>query len=170
MCTDIFDIAQKCATVLIAICSLYFTYFFYTNNLQRTDADKKRDRNIQWLKVLVLDHNFKYFYDFFEKIQNDLNSLNVPNLSDSTKGQINETLDDYFIDLRRKFIDSLLAIDDSLYNEILKKFDDFQTYLTEVIFDNGINLAHLPKFDEKITSKLLILKTDVIKTLFNYSG
>lgn len=77
---------------------------------------------------------------------------------------------DLFIKLRSKFYDSLLAIDDKLYESIKIKVNDLQTHLTNTIFDAGINLAHQPKFDELVIQKLTTTKTEIIQKLFNYRG
>jgi len=165
-----FDYVHKSATVLIALCSLYTTYYIFSFNKNSQSADKQKDRNIQSFKVLVLDHNLKFLYSCFENLTIILNEFKAPDLTDSQKEVFNEKVNDEFRSLRIKFVDILLAIDDKLYNSIMEKLDSFQTNITESVFDNGINLSHLPKFEEIISSRQSVLKTDIIKTLHNYKG
>lgn len=166
---DFFDIITKIATITIAGCSLYFTRFVFISNQKTQSLDKKKDRNIQSLKVLILDHNLKNLYVFFENSLAILNEFKKTGLSDTDKSEILGRLDDEFINVRIKFVDVLLAIDDALYSSILEKLDDIQSYISDSVFDNGINLTHQPKFNEIISTRVTQFKTEVIKILYQYT-
>lgn len=167
---DVFDIVSKSATVIIAGCSLYFTRYVFLYNSKLQKEDKQKDRNVQSLKVIVLDHNLKHLYSFFEILATILNELKQTGLTDNQKSEILDKLADEFINVRIRFVDVLLAIDETLYNSIIEKLDTLQTHISDSVFDNGINLSHQPKFDSVILKKLTEFKTDVIKTLFQYKG
>lgn len=167
---DYLDIAFKTATIFIALFNLIFAVTIFKVKNKKDQTDKESDRKIQWLKSLILDHNLKYFYSFFESLEGELEHLKNANLSDENKQVIDENVADEFIFLRRKFTDSLLAIDRNLYDKILKSADDLQGEITTTIFDPGIKLSHPPKFQESLTEKLTIFKTDVLETLFQYRG
>lgn len=164
------DVIHKSATILIALCNLGFAVFIFSKNTQKSDRDKKKDRNIQALKVLIFDHNLKYFYYFFEDIESHLNGFKEIGLSDAEKAVILEKIGDDLILLRRKFTDTLLAIDKSLYTKVLDRFDTFETNINDLVFEHGINLSDAPTFDDNITSNLTILKTETIKDLFDYNS
>ncbi len=168
--TSVFDVIHKSATVVLAGCTLFTSYYIYKSNKNNLAVDKKKDRNIQSLKVLILDHNLKFLYYCFENLTTILDGFKAAGLSDAEKGSINDQVSDEFIALRIKFVDILLAVDEKLYNNILAQLDTFQDSLTEAVFDNGVNLSHVPKFDELITSKQAVLKTEIIKALFSYNG
>jgi hypothetical protein len=119
---------------------------------------------------LVLDHNLKNYHSIFDNIETQLILLQQPSLNYNDKQIIDTSIADLFIQLRSKFYDSLLAIDDSLYESIKGMADALQTHFTETIFDPGINLTHIPKFDELISQKMTTTKTEIIKKLFNYRG
>lgn len=167
---QLLDIISKTATAIIAFANLIFVIKFFKLKTRKDDSDKEKDRRLQWLKTLVLDHNLDSFYDFFEAIESELNNLKKHSLPDDEKIIIDEKIGDEFIILRRKFTDLLLAVDKDLYEKVLKITDNFQTHLTNTIFDNGIKLEHQPKFEEMILEKMTIAKTDVIKSLFDYRG
>ena len=83
---------------------------------------------------------------------------------------IEREIADHFILVRQKFVDSLLAIDESLYTDFLDEVDLLQGNLTKNIFDEGFNLNHKPKFEELITNEITKSKTKLIKILFTYTG
>ena len=111
---DILDIFCKMATIVIAIFNAIFAYKIFWIKDNKDGVEKERDRKIQLLKTLVLDHNFSNFYEIFDKIEDCLQALRQPNLSDSEKGKIDSATADFFIALRRQFYDSLLGIDNNL--------------------------------------------------------
>ena len=166
---QLLDIVFKTATAIIALANLFFVIKFFKIKSKNDEKEKEKDTKIKWLKTLVLDHNLDSFYNFFENVENCLNNLKTNNTLEE-KTRIDEMVGDEFIQLRRKFTDTLIAVDDNLYKKVLNVTDNFQTHLTNTIFDNGINLEYLPKFEELILEKLTIAKTEIIKLLFNYRG
>ncbi len=165
-----FDIVYKSATVIIAACNVLFALWIFWNKTKKDDSNKEKDRKILWFKVLLLDYNLKYFYTFFDKLETGLSNLKNHNLSQADKEAIESAAADDFIVLRRKFTDTLLAIDKSLYDRVLTYSDDLQSSISSAIFDGGINLSHNPKYDEVISEKLTEIKTNIINLLFCYRG
>jgi hypothetical protein len=168
--TNYLDIAFKVATISIAIFNAIFAIKIFNLKTEQDKIDKNRDRKIQLLKTLILDHNFKNFYSIFDEIEDELIKLKETNLSDDKKSIIDSNLSELFIKLRRKFYDSLLAIETPLYDEIKKQSDELQSHFSLTIFDPGINLSHIPKYDDLINEKLINTKTAIIKELFGYRG
>ena len=167
---DYLDIAFKSATICIALFNVYFASKIFRIKNEKDDSEKERDRKLQLLKTLVLDHNLKHYYSGFSEIETKLNELKESNLTDENKSEIDTAIADLFINLRRRFYDSLLAIDNSLYDTIVEYSDELQGHLTNTIFDAGINLSHEPKFEELISEKIINTKTEIIKKLYNYRG
>jgi hypothetical protein len=167
---DLLDIAFKSATVCIAIFNAFFAVKIFRMRDRKDDTEKERDRKIQLLKTLVLDHNLQHFYKIFDEIEIQLCSLKKPNLTNDEKQEIDINIGDLFIKLRRKFYDSLISIDITLYESIGKYADELQTHFTNTIFDQGINLSHSPKYDELIQEVMINTKSEIIKKLFNYRG
>lgn len=162
------DIMFKIAAIIIAIVNLILLIYFFRINTKNSNENTKKDRKLLRLKTLILDHNLKYLYDFFEKIEIELSNLKLPNLDDNRKKEIVEVTDDLFIGFRRKFINTLLAIDDQLYSDILEKADNLQESINNNTFDNGINLAHLPMFNQRLLDPITNAKTEILKHLFNF--
>jgi len=168
--TDFLDVIFKSSTVFIAAINLYYVIDIFKTKNKRDDIDKEKDRRINWLKTLVLDHNLKHFYDFFDRLEGELSQLKHAGLTDDQKATIDTNAGDLFIFLRRKFTDTLLSVDDSLYENVLKLTDQLQEHLTTSIFDSGINLNHIPKYDEIINEHLASTKTNILKIIFDYRG
>lgn len=166
----ILDLSVKGATVIIAAANLFFAIRFFWLNRKKSDSDKESDRRILWLKTLILDHNLTHFYEFFDKIENSLSHLRTADLPLERLQEIESELQDSFTFLRRKFTDTLLSVDNSLYDRILECSDKLFEHLTKSIFDPGINLSHSPKFDEIITEKISSVKTDILRHLFSFKG
>lgn len=171
MCTkEILDVITKIATILIAIVNLYFVVRFFRIKNFRDDIEKEKDRKLQLLKTLVLDNGLEHFYKFYEDVELLYSELLSKQLNDTEKQNLSSKVDDKFIQLRRKFLDSIIGVDQNLFQLILKKVDDLQDQLTNNLFDGGINLNHKPKYDEVILNKLTYSKTEVIRILYTYRG
>lgn len=164
------DIASKTAVVIIAACNLFFSVKFFQLKNEKDDIDKEKDRKIQWLKTLILDHNLKHFYAFFDELETELNRLKESGLSNEDKKCIENGIADKFVILRIKFIDMLLAIDNDMYVSFLDLSDELQGHISTSIFDTGINLDNKDKFKEVVESKVMATKTEFIKRLFTYRG
>jgi hypothetical protein len=167
---DYLDIAFKSATICIALFNAYFVIKIFRVKNKNDECEKERDRKIQLLKTLVLDHNLKNFYSIFDEIEDELLKLKQANLLIQNKKNIDSNIQNMFINLRRKFYNPLLAVEDDLFVNIEQKCDELQSHFSLTIFDAGINLSHLPKYDDLINEKLIETKTNIIKTLFSYRG
>ncbi|MGD2034990.1 MAG: hypothetical protein PVF73_08035 [Bacteroidales bacterium] len=158
------------ATVVIAIVNLILIFYIFLKSNRKDDSTNEKKRRIALLKTLVLDCNIDKFYEFFKNVCSKTKMLNSSNLSLEDKVKINDELKDLATEFRQSFIDLFIAIDNSLYNEILEKTDSLIDGLTNTIFDEGINLSHNPKFEETVTKEIRISKTEIIRTMFSYSG
>lgn len=158
------------ATVVIALVNLFLVIYIFSRNNKKDKNINEKNRKINLLKTLVLDYNICKFYDFFTKVCEKTMLFNASNLSMDDKVKINNEIKDLATDFRQSFIDLFIAIDKKLYDDILIKTDLLIDGLTNTIFDEGINLAHKPKFDDAITKEIRLSKTEIIRTMFSYSG
>ena len=167
--SSVLDTIYKIAMCIIAACNLMFAIFIFRSNKKKNEEEKECDRKIGLLKTVILDHNLKNLYLFYDKLEDNVQGLKDKNLSIEKRTGINESLGELFTWVRRHFIDSLL-VDAILYNMVLDKFDKLQDHITEVIFDEGVNLSHEPKFDTSIEKKIIENQTLILKMLFDYRG
>jgi hypothetical protein len=158
------------ATVIIAVANiLWIVYVFYQNKKSTDDRDE-RSRKINLLKTLVLDSSIPHLYEFFSDVKTEVEKLRVKDLNDDAKKIINDTIIELEQKLETDFLDVLLAINDSLYENIKIQADGMVDQFTNAIFDPGINLYVEEKFNDKIAPKLVETKRMMIKTLFSYKG
>ncbi|MDI9337175.1 MAG: hypothetical protein QM539_01985 [Alphaproteobacteria bacterium] len=164
------DILSKIGTVTIAILNLCFAIKIFYFKDKKDDKEKEKDRKMQLLKTLILDHNLKHYYSIFDDIKRNVEELKTDNLIEEKKQEEDKCLESSFIQFRNNFYDFLLAIDVDLYNGIKNEADILQAHLTNTIFDAGINLSHQSKFDELITQKISESQSKIIEILFKYRG
>ncbi len=168
--TDILDIIFKVAAIVIALFNIVITYYIFSLNQQNSDVSKEQERKMKLLKTLILDQNLKFLYDFIDQLELNLNILTNSVVSQNEKENLIEETDELFIMIRRKFVDTLLAVDNSLYSNILSKFDELQGKLYENIFNNGLNLTDKAMYNTTILKPITEAKTEILKFLFNYKG
>jgi len=166
---ELVDFLFKVATMFIALFNVGFAILIFRSKTRKDDTDKEKDRKLSLLKTLVLDHNLKNFYSFFDDLESKLSELKKA-LSDEEKSVIDSAVSDKFVKLRIQFINLFLAVDKDLYKSILDKMDSLQEYITKSIFDAGVNLNHDPKYNEIIANPLSDKKTDILAMLFQYRG
>lgn len=158
------------ASIIIAIANVVLIIYIFRHNNKKDDSDKEKTRRQHLLKTLVLDYNMSKFYSFYQEIHKETNALLANNLSNEDKSRINENIKENAVELRQNFIDMFLAIDDNLYKMLLSKIDELIDSLTNTIFDEGINLAFKPKYDEEVSKRIRESKTAIIGVLFSYTG
>lgn len=167
---SIFENIYLIATVLIAIVNVSLIIYIFVKNSKKDESHNEKNRKIDFLKTLILDYNMDKFYIYFKDIKDITQALNNQNLSIEQKSIINDKLSDLATIYRQDFIELFLAVEHTLYDKILEETDSLIDGLTNIIFDEGINLSHKPKFDELVIKKIRESKTEIIKILFSYSG
>ena len=167
--SGLLDILFKLATILIALANFAYAIIIFLSKSKKDDGEKEKDRKIHWFKTVILDQSLEYLYESFEEIDEISKKIKLCK-NDEEKSVIDEELSKIYIKIRRKFIDGLLAVNNTFYNEILDEIDALQTHITESLFDEGLNLNHEPKFEEIITEEIIKTKTSILKKLFNYRG
>lgn len=160
----------KIATVFIAVANILWIVYVFFQNKKTTDDRDERSRKINLLKTLVLDSSIPHLYEFFSDVKTEVEKLREKDLNDDAKKKINESIIELEQKFETDFLDVLLAINDSLYENMKIQADGMVDQFTNAIFDPGINLYVEEKFNDKIASKLVETKRMMIKTLFSYKG
>lgn len=160
----------KIATVFIAVANILWIVYVFFQNKKTTDDRDERSRKINLLKTLVLDSSIPHLYEFFSDVKTEVEKLREKDLNDDAKKKINESIIELEQKFETDFLDVLLAINNSLYENMKIQADGMVDQFTNAIFDPGINLYVEEKFNDKIASKLVETKRMMIKTLFSYKG
>ena len=163
-------VGANIATVLIALVNIAFAVYFFVRKDRKENKDKKRDIHIAWFKNLILDYTMEHFYGFFENLESIMDGLAGGSPSRLDKQNAEAAILAEEIKLRKKFIDTLLAVDSVLYQRAIDAVDQLTDELKASIVDPGINLSHKPKFEEKVLKPLSETRTDILKLLFAYEG
>ena len=118
------------------------------------------------MKILVLDYAMPRFYDIVETLTENLMPLKN---SECNKVEVETNIQKTITKLREQFIVLFLAIDEKLYNDILKEADKCIDSIVESISDEGINLYIESKYKDHIQSKIKLMQQNIIKLLYNYN-
>lgn len=161
------DVLCKISTVFIAIFNAAFAVYIFYKNKGDNSKTKEQDRNIALLKTLILDYNLRYMYESFDKLDADLIKLKV---SSCDKTQVEQELQKDFRKLNEQFVNFLEAIDDELYQSVLKICDQCRDTIVQNIGDEGVNLYVNDKYKELIKKPLDKAKKDMLHKLFSYRG
>lgn len=166
---NLLDSIDKIANIIIAIFTLAFSVYIYYFSTKKEDEKELKNRKTDSLKTIILEHNLKKLFSFYELTMNLMNPLTERVHSDEDKEEINNNLQNNLKRLRLEFTDLFLAVDRELYNCIKDSTDLLIDDLTNKMFDEGINLNHKPKFEEEITSSISKSKTETVKYLYEFN-
>jgi hypothetical protein len=167
--SNLLDSIDKIANIIIAIFTLAFSVYIFYFSTKKDDEKESKNRKTDSLKTIILEHNLKKLFSFYELTMNLMNPLNERVHSDADKEEINNNLQNNLKELRLEFTDLFLAVDKELYNCIKNSTDLLIDDLTNKMFDEGINLNHKPKFDEEITSSISRSKTETVRYLYEFN-
>lgn len=163
---SVLDTICKISTLCIAVVNVCLIFIIFCKN--NSKDEKKRKLNL--FKILIIDYNLKYLYDFFDKLKIETDKLKNNTLDVNGKRAINNEILQLNENVRQKFIDIFLAVDETLYSSILTSIDSLVDNFTENIFNSEIQLNDEDIFLDLITKQMTSTKTCIIKSLFDYSG
>ena len=174
-----FELLKIIIPVASLVLNLIFALVFFIYKNKKDDREIERKIKLDWFNTLILDYNLKFFHEFFENVEKAMQDLSSTLGNEASKNRIgeeaiksdtNEKINEFHTTLRVKFIDSLLAVDPSIYDNLIKVSDKMIDSFTNSIFDPGINLSHPPMFNEKVIKLLSQTKTSMIEELFKFDG
>ena len=162
------DAFSKISTFLIAVTNLVIVIRFFWIK-QGTDlAQKKKDRQIESLKTLVLSNGMGKFHEFFEELGQVVFPLQRKEFTHDERSGIEIQFQDLFIRIQYSFIEGFSGIDPVLYHAIQGHFDRLQGNLSEATFASDLKLWQAPQYDEKILRVISAAKSGVVATITDY--
>lgn len=168
--SNILDSIDKIANIIIALFTLAFSVYIFYFSTTKDDEKESKNRKTDSLRTIVLEHNLKKLFNFYEQTMNLMNPLIEKVHTDEDKQEINNNLQSNLTQLRLEFTDLFLAVDKELYNSIKDSTDLLIDDLTNKMFDEGINLNYKPKFDQEITTSISKSKTETVRHLYEFNA
>lgn len=168
--TSNLDTSYKLAMIVIGACNLIFTFFLFYHNKKTAKKKTDDDRRKSILYDLVLNYKMDTFYKSFANLEKESRILveNNDTCMEDKKIELDDKYQDWFSYFRMNFTESLGAIDNKLYHEIMKHADNLQGTLSKNLFDEGVNLNIKRKYEELIVTPILNTQKDMLAVINSY--
>ncbi len=182
--TDVSSIAN----IVIAATSFGLAYyvFVYQKNKDKKERDvrqkkekedkieasKLQEQNIrlQWFKELIIQPHLSLINEFYNQLHTLDAKITTTTLDEQQKIEIIDFVKGQQAILRKSFVDVLLGVNPLLYDEVITNLDTLTDNITNVIFNNGLNLTNKATFDKEIGTKITYSRNDLISKIYNFKG
>ncbi len=144
-------------------------YLFYTKS-EKESKDKESDRQLQGMKVLILDQRMKYYFETFDKLQEMLNALYNGKCRIKERIIFAEQLTTWFTEFRVQFVDLFMAVDYKLYRLLLDRMDFTNDGLVELISNEEINIVSSSFNKKDIETQIFSFRTDLLHIIYDFHG
>jgi hypothetical protein len=164
---SVFEIAEKLATITIAVSTLIFSFYIYNYQLKKDNKSLKLD----WYRLIIIESKFEEFFVFFMRVNSSLEKIkNSPNITEDEKSDINQEVLEHLLKLRLEFVSLLLAVDKMLYDCVLHQFDELYDSITIKLADEDLNLFDKDVYEDEITKHISSYKTKILKMFVDFKG
>lgn len=154
------------ATLFIAIAGLVTSIIVAIKSRSDNKELNNSARKVELMKTLILDHQMSFFFSIFNKLSEVLEKLKE---RECNKKEVEKEIQSNLRILNEEFLLLFQAIDEALYERLLKHSDAFRDKLVESIGNDGINLFVDNMFSEYIQIPLRSAKRGLISTIYNYA-
>lgn len=168
---DIADIAD----IITGLFTAGFAFYIFRHQWRKDEADKKEaillneeTIRLQWFKELIIQPHLvdiKLFYSALHSLEGKL-SID----SYFRKENICDFIKEEGAKFRKSFIDSLLAVDHTLYNGVKEKTDELIDIITFEICNSGKEFHQKEIFEREIGSRIVQSRKDLINKIYNFKG
>ena len=157
------------AMAVIALANIFLTIFIFKQGRKDTSESANKQRKFELVQSLILNNRLPLLYSFYDAVSKECRKLLVKN-NQQTKVAVNETNMSMLKRFRQDFIMPFNVVDHELYVCLKGTADDLIDGITEVIFDEGINLQYEPKFNEMITEPLSRNRNAMLSILYEMAN
>ncbi len=171
--SEISDIAN----IVIAIISLALAFYIFVYQRDKDSKDKREALNLQeqsirlqWFKELIIQPHLVEIETFYSHLHSIESRFTPAGITDEQKIEVINFIKDERSKVRKTFGDILINVNPELYNHIKTNLDNLIDKITNIIFDDGLNLHHKPTFDKEIGSLISYSHNDLISKIYNYKG
>ena len=157
------------AMAVIALANIFLTFYIFMQGRKDTSESVNKQRKFELVQSLILNNRLPLLYSFYDAVANECRRLLVKN-DQQTKLAVNETNMALLKRFRQDFVMPFNVVDHELFVSLKETADDLIDGITEVIFDEGINLKHEPKFNEMITEPLSRNRNAMLSKLYEMAN
>ncbi len=158
------------ATLLIAVAGLVISIIVYSKGKEDAKALNDSSRKLELLKILVLEHNVKVFYDIFQKLNDATDKLKNQYYDSNHRDEVEKAVQSNLRDLNEKVLMLFRAIDAELYSGLLEESDKCRDNIVVSLGDETIELYHPENYKTYILDHINNAKQSMIRIMYHYKG
>lgn len=155
------------STLIIAVAGLIISIVVFIKERKDSTKQSESSRRLELMKTLILDHNMPHFYEIFEKLSKSVERLKE-RICD--KSIVESDIQEILRNLNETVILLFTAIDQTLYDNLLKESDNCRDNLVNSLSDEGLNLYVEAKYKKHVLDHINFAKNQIIKIIYNYKG
>lgn len=165
------------SSIIIAVVNLSLAYYIFVYQRKKDKNDKNetitlQEQNIrlQWFKELIVQPHLNNIYSFYTQLHSIESKFTASALTEEQKIDIINFIKEEHSKLRKSFGDLLLGVNPILANEVKINLDNLIDSITNIIFNDGLNLNHKPTFAKEIGTLITYSRNDLISKIYQYKG
>lgn len=162
--SDIMDTIIAIAMAVIALANIILTVFIFYQGRKDTSEVAKKQRKYELIQTLILNNRLHLLYEFYDAISEECRKL-LDSSDQQVKTAVNNKNKALLKKFRQDFVMPFKVVDHELFVGLKETADNLVDGITEAIFDEGINLRHEPKFNEKISEPLSLNRNTMLSKL-----
>ncbi len=168
--SEMLKIIISVITLVLSIINLGYAIAIFRYKNKKDDHLKAKDLRIAAFNNLIIAPNLSLFFEFFTKIEDELQKLLNPEISDKDKQLLNQFMVQELIVLRLRLLDLFRAISYQMYDRAKSTLDNIVDDITNKMFDESLNLSNQEEFREHILGPLSMSRTAVLTQLVAFDG
>ncbi|WP_172914922.1 hypothetical protein [Capnocytophaga canis] len=158
------DKISNIANVVIAALTLFLGFYIF---VYQRNKDKK-DREIQWLKDLIITPKMEYIQKYFDEISTLKEKIKSDNLTEKERDELIKFIKKISSDLRKSFLIFIQNITPDLHKSINDKIDCLTDDLTNVFSNDEHKLSNEKTYEREINRKIQDTYSFVLEQIFKY--
>lgn len=167
--------ASEIAQIFIALAGLtlaFYVFIYQRNKDNRTEfkTAQLNEQNIklQWFKELIIHPNLSGIHSFYDNLHTLKDKIDSNELSEEKKIEINTFLKKELSELRKSFVDLLMATDSTFAKKTKENLDNLVDGITEAIFNDELKLNNSTTYENYIGSKITFSRNLLFSSIYNH--
>lgn len=152
------------ANVVIATLTLFLGFYVFVYQRKKD----KKDREIQWLKDLIITPKMEYIQGYFDEISTLKEKIKSDNLTEEERDELIKFTKKLSSDFRKSFLIFIQNIAPTLHKSINGKIDGLTDDLTIVFSNDEHKLCNEKTYEREINQKIQDAHSFVLEQIFKY--